>query len=131
MTTHPSPKQDITVELSFGRFTTPSCVKVVGCKISGTKFDAPDRLPLHEVSAENLSILCDYLREDIFALARKQDPRQVALDDDTASRSGTPAKAVDDEDIPVGPLPKVPLNPADYQSLSIRTVSMPEEDEEC
>lgn len=96
VTEHPPLKQSVVVELSFGRWTVPSIVKIVGARNSGTKFDAPSGLLIQEVSAENLSTLCDYFRADVFAMARKQDPRAEQTEPSPAT---TPKPCLDcDED---------------------------------
>jgi hypothetical protein len=55
------------IEVSLEKFTTPNFVRIKG--------DKERAFPLKDVDEKSLSILCDYFREEVFAKAKKKDPR--------------------------------------------------------
>jgi hypothetical protein len=69
-------KMKVTHEVEVQPFTTPNFVITVmppGARQEGIK-EAP-KIPLADMEAATLSLLCDQFREEIFSKAGKKDPR--------------------------------------------------------
>lgn len=69
-------KMKITQEIDVQPFMTPNFVITrmpTGKKQDG--FQEAPKLPLADVDAATLSMLCDQFRSDVFAKAGKKDPR--------------------------------------------------------